>query len=118
MPLNNTAKNLACNAVTGVVGFVSLHNSDPGSTGTGEASGGSPAYARKAITWGTVASGANTNTNALVFDVPAGSYSHAGFWSTSTGGTFYGGQALSATETFAAQGTYTVAIGDVDLVFP
>lgn len=74
-------------------------------TGT-ELTGGSPAYARQAVTW-TGASGGTIRPNAdLIFDVPANAT--VGGWrgfSASTAGTNYGGKALTQ-ETFASQGEY------------
>ena len=84
----------------------SLHSSDPGATGLAEISGGSPAYARKAITW-AAATGAGRTTNVTpLFDVPASTVAYVGYWS---GATFLGSRALSATEVYAAQGTYLLS---------
>lgn len=115
MPLNDTAKNLMLDAFAGQAVFVSLHTADPGTTGTNEVSGGSPAYARKSITW-DVAAAANLNSsNAPVFDVPAGvTITHVGYWSALTAGTFYGSGDITD-EAFAAQGTYTLSDADVDI---
>ena len=99
--------------LTGLVTYVSLHTADPGGSGTSEATGGSPAYARKAITWAAWSSGASSNTNALIFDVPAGTYTHVGYWSAVSAGTYYGSRACTS-QTFSGQGTYTIAIGDLD----
>lgn len=115
MPLTDTAKNLMLNQLAGVAIYVSLHTADPGTTGANEATGGSPAYARKSITWNAAAAGNLDSSNAPVFDVPAGTYTHWGLWSASTAGTFYGGGPLSANETFGAQGTYTLTDADVNL---
>ena len=71
MPLNNTAKNLMLTQLAGVAGFMSLHTGYP-ATGGNEIAGGSPAYARKPITWGAAANGAIAATNQPVFDVPSG----------------------------------------------
>ena len=70
----------------------------------------------QAITWNAAAS-ANLDNNANpVFDVPAATtVTHFGVWSASTGGTFYGGDALSDPETFAGQGTYTLSDVDISL---
>lgn len=69
--------------------------------------GGSPAYARKAVTW-TSASGGTIRPNAdLTFDVP-GSSTIVGGWrgfSALTAGTNYGGADLT-NETFVNQGQY------------
>lgn len=81
-----------------------------------EISGGSPAYARKAIAWDTPALGSmDDTTNGAAFDVPAGAQVNAvGAWSASTNGTLY--QIDDVTEeTFAGQGTYTVTDGDLNL---
>lgn len=95
--------------------YVSLHTADPGATGTSEVTGGSPAYARKTVSWGAAASGTRSNSTQVVFDVPSGTtISYLGYWSAVSAGTFYGSRALSANETFGGQGTYTIAIGDID----
>jgi hypothetical protein len=52
--------------------YASLHTADPGTTGTSEVAGGSPAYARKSLTW-----------------TAGSSITHAGIFSASTSGTFY-----------------------------
>ena len=76
---------------------LSLHTESPGITGANEAVGGTPAYARKAVTF--TAAGAQGVLGAslqpatvgiawsseVTFDVPAGSYTHWGAWgATST----------------------------------
>lgn len=109
MALNNNARNPMLNALTGSILYVSLHTADPGTTGTNEATGGSPAYARKAVTWTSSTVSVLNASNTPTFDVPAGTFTHGGFWSAVTGGTFYGGGALNAPVTFAAQGTYTLS---------
>src|SRR6185436_2482651 len=81
MPFNDAAKNAALDALdesASQITHVGIHTLvDPG-TGTnaaaGEATGGSPAYARQAVTWGAAASGQKTNSGTLTFDVPAGTY--------------------------------------------
>lgn len=85
----------------------SLHSADPGTTGANEISGGSPAYARKALTWtaGTV-DGQVTAT--AVFDVAASQgVTHAGLWDALTGGTFRDKVAITYA-TQASQATITV----------
>lgn len=95
MPFNTPAKNLTLDAldegVAGGITHVGIHTlTDPG-TGTnanaGEATGGSPAYARKAVTWAAAASAAKSNSGALTFDVPAGSYGFFTLWNALTGNT-------------------------------
>lgn len=91
--------------------FGDLFTADPGTSGTvtGEVTGGSPAYARKNMTWGAAASSASTSA-ATVFDIPTG-----------TTLTFFGvcvaapltiadlrDKVAVTSQAFASQGTYTV----------
>ena len=82
MPFNDLGKNKALDgldeSVSGAITHIGVGNlTDPGTganyAGT-EATGGSPAYARQAVTWGAAASGQKANSGALTFDVPAGTY--------------------------------------------
>jgi hypothetical protein len=97
MPFNDVAKNTMLDAIdesattNGVTHIAILTSAaDPGtgtnSTGT-EATGGSPAYARQAVTWAAAASGTKSNSGALTFDVPAGTYAFFGLFNASTGNT-------------------------------
>jgi hypothetical protein len=95
MGFNNAAKALMLDALdetaTGGITFIGvLQVGDPGTgtnfTGT-EATGGSPAYARKSVVWGATSSGQKSNTGALTFDVAAGTYSHFILANASTGNT-------------------------------
>jgi hypothetical protein len=52
-----------------------------------EVTGGSPAYARKAITWNAAASRAKDIAAAQTFDVPAATIRAVQLWSASTAGT-------------------------------
>ncbi len=75
-------------AVAGAPGtalFLGLHTT-LGSAGT-EVTGGSPAYARKAITWNAAATGSKDIAAAVTFDVPAGTIVAVQLWSASTAGT-------------------------------
>jgi hypothetical protein len=92
MPYNDLGKN---SALTGGLGNAITHigllqDGDPGTgtnfTGT-EATGGSPAYARVAVTWGTAATGQRSNSGALLIDVAPGTYSDFLFCNASTGNT-------------------------------
>lgn len=73
-----------------------------------ELSGGSPAYARKTIAWGTTAAGVmDDSTNGNAFDVPAGANVDAqSLHSALTVGTLYSLMPVTR-ETYAAQGVYT-----------
>jgi len=115
MPYSSLGKNAMLNALGALAVFASLHSADPGESGTNELTGGSPAYARKAITWNVAGSGTMDDSNVPMFDVPAGSVVlYVGLWSLATGGIFYG-SALVTQETFTAQGTYTLTDMDLDL---
>lgn len=113
MALNNTAKNYMADQLGGQIGFVGLLTSD--SSGS-EVSGGSPAYARKAVTWNAASAGNLDSSNTPVFDVPAGTtITHVGLFSASTGGTYYGSAALSSSETFGSQGQYELQDLDINV---
>jgi hypothetical protein len=89
--------------------YISLHTADPGGTGANELTGGSPAYARKAASWSAAVSGAKNLASTLTFNVPAGStVAFIGLWDALTGGNFQGGGPLATSETYGAQGTYTL----------
>jgi hypothetical protein len=102
MPMNTTYLNTTATAGGGLISHIALFN------GASEITGGSPAYARKAVTWTSPTDGLIRPTANLVFDIPAGATvtEWRGF-SASTGGTGYGGQLLTSTP-FASQGTYTL----------
>jgi hypothetical protein len=71
-----------------------------------EPSGGSPAYARLAVTWANDGDGVMRPNADLVFDIPAG-FTVAGWrgFSGPSGGTDYGGQSVTS-EAYTGQGTY------------
>lgn len=96
---------------------LSLHTGDPGVTGASEITGGSPAYARRTITW-NAASGGSIDDNVVgsAFDIPAGTtVTHWGTWDALSGGNFIIGGALSVPEPFGAQGTYTPTDLDISM---
>ena len=96
--------------VTGGGAYISLHSASPGTTGANEISGGSPAYARVQTTWGS-ASGGSAAGSQVVINVPGGTtIEFFGIWSALSSGTYIGGGALSANETYAAQGTYAITV--------
>lgn len=113
MALNSTALNLMLDALGAVAVFASLHTDVIGSGSGSEVTGGSPAYARKAITWNAASSGNLDNNANPTFDVPASTtIRRVGLWSASTAGTYYGDADITD-EVFGAQGTYTLS--DLDL---
>ena len=100
--------NAMATAQAALITHIGLNESDPGTTGAGEAAGGSPAYARKAVTWGTAGAagplGSGTQpasvgriySNELTFDVDAATYSHWSGWSASSAGNYHGGDTLES----------------------
>jgi hypothetical protein len=88
-----------------------LFTGDPGTAdaATNEVTGGSPAYARKALSWGAPSASAIVS-GATVFDVPSGTtVTYFGVASSSTAAAATVGDSVSVTsQAFASQGTYTV----------
>lgn len=115
MGYSTDGKNVMLDELASVAVYVSLHDGAPGDNGANEISGGSPAYARKSITWDAAASGAIDSSNQPEFDVPGGTtVAYVGFWSAASGGTFYGFADVTDEE-FTNQGTYTLTDADLDL---
>ena len=111
-----TAKNVMLDQLATVMTRVALHTGDPGgaNSASNEVSGGSPAYARKAIAWNAASGGAIDDSTAPVFDVPAGTtVSWISFWNTA--GTVRYAKKDVTDEVFGAQGTYTLTDVDFDL---
>lgn len=105
--LNDSGRALALYGISGAAapGSVTHIGLLEGGGGTlTELTGGSPAYARKAVTWNTPASGQMTNNGALAaFDVPASTTVFAyGLYSALSAGTFYGHMPLGGYSPFAA----------------
>lgn len=92
MPYVANGKNLMLDALATAVDFCALHSGIPDASGSNEISGGSPAYARKAITWAAASGGSvSKNGTSPVFDVPASTTVYfVGWWDAVTTGTFHG----------------------------
>lgn len=111
-----TAKNVMLDGLAVVCLRAALHTGDPGgaNSASNEVTGGSPAYARKAITWAAASGGTMDETTSPVFDVPAGTtVSWVSFWNTA--GTVRYLKKDVTDEAFGAQGTYTLTDTDFDL---
>jgi len=105
-------KNLMLSGFTGTATYVSLHTDDPSTNGANEVTGGT--YARQSAAWGSPSNGAVSNASNIVLNVPASTtIKFIGYWSASSGGTFYGSRALDTNQTFATAGTYTVSSGNL-----
>lgn len=75
--------------------------------GVVEATGGSPAYARKQTTWSAGAVDGTVAGSQVEIDLPAGTYTHVGVFSAATGGTLIEKVAITST-TLGAQGKLLV----------
>lgn len=101
MAFTSTSKDTAVNALTALGSWISLHSSDPGTTGASEVSG----VTRQQTTWGSSSSGTANGSQVTFSSVPAGSYSFYGVYSAQTGGSFRWGFALSPGVTLSDVGT-------------
>jgi hypothetical protein len=106
MTLTAASRSAMLDELADVVTHFSLHTSDPGATGVSEVSGGS--YARVSAVWGA-ATDFQVSASPAVFTVPAGTPRFVGFWSASSGGTFYGSAAL-ASPSLQIAGSFTVPV--------
>jgi hypothetical protein len=105
MPLVESAVNLMLDALGADITHLSLHTANPATTGASEATGGSPAYARKAAVFTAANDGVLPLTTAVTFDVPAGTYSYVGAWAS---GVWRGYGALPVARVKTGQDTITV----------
>jgi hypothetical protein len=135
MMLTTTAENQALDALNGgtpssIIAYASLHSAYS-STGANELTGGSPAYARQAVTWSAASGGSKASSAvAAAFNVPASStVAYVGLWSAATSGTFAGmgpndaGTPYAFTATLASPGVFTApgssySNGNTVVVFP
>jgi hypothetical protein len=95
--------------------YVKLHTGDPGASATANAA---TETTRQQATFGDAASGgAISNTSQIQWTTVAASetYSHVSLWDASTGGNFIWSGALASPVAVTAGGTFTIAIGDLDL---
>ncbi len=99
---NNTSKDVALTAVGAAATYISLHTADPGTTGTSEVSTGT--YARVQTTWGTAAASSMTGSQVTI-NVPASTtITYWGVWTAVSGGTYYEGGALPASQAYGSGG--------------
>lgn len=117
MPLSTLAADYSLDQVGGnKLLYGSLHTAYSAS-GANEVTGGSPAYARQALTWASAASNSKSLTGTYTWNVPASTTVYwVGFWDAVTSGNFQGmapcGNASayaftvpSSTSTFTAPGS-------------
>jgi hypothetical protein len=87
-------------------GFVATGDPGSGTTVANEASGGSPAYVRKPLTWSAPDANGQITASAT-FDVAAGTYTFAGLSSAVSGATQLASTATAA-KTYGGQALHTV----------
>lgn len=91
IPFNITTKNAAVTAIAADITYLGVHTLvDPGTSTTanaGEATGGSPAYARVLVPWSAASGSQVANSSALSLNVPTGTYGFLTFWNAATGNT-------------------------------
>ena len=108
MVANTSMRNTLADAYAGAATYADLYQTSGASAAGTAISGGSPAYASKALTW-NASSGGVKSTTATVFDIPSGA-TVAGFGvKTGAAGSYLDGGALTS-QAFASQGTYTLTI--------
>lgn len=102
MAMNSSYLNSLATHGAGLITHIGLFDSSGK-----ELTGGTPAYARKPITWTAPVNGVVRPTVDLVFSIPANSTvaSWQGF-NALTAGTSYGGSTFASTETYANQGEF------------
>src|SRR4051812_10051571 len=108
MPYSTYGKNLLIGALPSPL-YASIHTADPGDNGANEVVGGSPAYARKAVTLAAASGGVRSVTNQPVFDIPINTtINYVGYWTAAVGGSFVGSAQVLAEGPYLAQGQYTL----------
>lgn len=81
-----------------------------------ELTGGTPAYARKAVTFAAGNAGAKAISGTYTFDVPAGGVvAQVNYYAAVSGGSPLATDATITQETYAGQGTYVLTSGTISL---
>lgn len=103
-----TGPDIAAGAVASAITHISLHATNPGTTGAGEVAGSG--YARRPVTLSAAASGVSTATNVpLAFSgPPAGQCGFWGAWTAVSGGTFIDGGPLQGDTAFNSAGEFEI----------
>lgn len=93
---------------------VKLHTGDPGAAGTANAAANTT---RQAATMAAASAGATTNSADVVWTSVSNTetYSHVSFWSATSGGTFLGSKALTASKSVTAGDDFKIPAGDLDV---
>jgi hypothetical protein len=104
MALNDAALVVAANAIDGVIHYMQLHSGARGGSGTTNVVG-----SRVAVDASVDGDGDLTWVGVAFTGLPANqAVAEVSYWSASSGGTYYGGSALSGDAAANAAGEYTV----------
>lgn len=106
MAFNNVMLNAGLDGMTALTTEVSLHSTDPGTSGAGEITGGS--YERQSVSWNAATGATASADSILTFDVPGGGTDvvWVGLWGA--GDIFLGGIELNVAEVFEGDGQFAV----------
>lgn len=114
MPYAVAAKNVMLNHLGTLVTHLSAHTANPGSTGASECVGSG----RGAVSWSSAASGSmSQSSNVSITNIDdLDTVKFIGMWGASSGGTYYGYQAISDIATAGGvPWTLVLTVGTVDL---
>lgn len=104
MSWNDALLNIGANAMAAAAPYLSLHSATPDASGSNQTTA-----ARVAASWPSAATGDLTITNkAFTGGAASGPVTDVGYWSTLTGGTFYGSTAVTGDSTFNSAGEFTI----------
>ena len=106
MAFTNTLLNYGLDGMAEVVGEVSLHSANPGTSGTDEIDGGS--YERQVPNFNAATDASVSIDSILTFEVPGGGtvVSWVGLWDAAE--VFLGGIELNTSEVFEGDGQFAV----------
>src|SRR5690554_6745232 len=105
MPVQESPRNDATDAMVAHFVMVSLHTSNPGNDGSNEVSGGD--YTRVEASWSSASGGLAGITQNLVYQVPAGNeITHLGMWNSD--GNWAASAQLDESQPFNNDGELTV----------
>lgn len=104
--------------------YVMLHTADPGKTGANEGTGISRVLITSATDWAAAVAhggtGGRLQDNSVLIDFGTSSaaetYTHFGFWTAVSGGTFLGGASLTSSVAVAIGEGVRFPIGDLDMI--
>lgn len=106
MALSTAGLNAEVGALASAIGYMSLHSAAPNGSGSNETTA-----ARVAVTWGSPSGGAiamSGGARNFTGGASNGAVHSVGYWSASSGGTFYGSFPVTGDASFNSAGEYTV----------